>query len=472
VGSYYDRRMELTPRLTLTLVVLAAACPGSAPTDSHARDGAAESVGWTEARPFDLTPLDRQRPHEGASPDASCSPACQSWEVCNKGGCQCPTSLPAGWPAGLLAPLTTGPLLVPTASNALQGADNVYAPDLHALQGGWVMWYGGQGGDGHDRIFVATSADGAAWRKWPSDSAPQPALDRGSSNHVNDPSVVNVGGAWMMYFTDAAVGEDDRIWLATSTKLTGFSKVQLVLDKGAAGSWESVKVGRPSVLYEGGVFKMWYDGQDGSSRHIGYATSADGKSWTRHAQNPVFKNAGAVDVKRVGGSYVLVTESAVGTYWATSPDGIHCWTDRGLLFGLSGKAYDAHGQVTPFVQVDQGKLRAIWFGGASVATWDKNRIALALPQGASWPGAGCTGCTPGGLSCSAACQAVSNPPEGSCGAPGSTEPSACCSCLASPCAGCLGGSADCHAACVAAGWVGGFCDNPGSTNPSACCACW
>lgn len=75
------------------------------------------------------------------------------------------------------------------------------------------------------RPRVATSRDGAAWRKWPSDAAPRPVLDRGASNHVNDPSVVRAGGRWSMFYTDAPTAENDRIWLAQSDGLTGFARV-------------------------------------------------------------------------------------------------------------------------------------------------------------------------------------------------------------------------------------------------------
>jgi hypothetical protein len=207
---------------------------------------------------------------------------------------------------------------------------------------------------------------------------------------------------------------------------------------------------------------------------VGYATSKDGKSFTRHPSNPVFKNAGAVDVKKVGGVYVMLRESGSGTYWATSIDGIHCWVDRGKLLGKSGKAYDAYGQVTPFLQLSAaGKASAIWFGGASVSSWNKNRVAAAYPTGAAGPaGGGCTACTTAGWSCSAACQAVTSSPVGTCAVPGSTNPGKCCACSASKCAGCLGGAKDCHAACVGIGAAGGTCAHPGSTNPSVCCACW
>jgi hypothetical protein len=327
------------------------------------------------------------------------------------------------------------------------------------------MFYGAQGGDGHDRIYLAWSQNnGMEWRKYPKDATPEPVLDRGSSNHVNDPSVVQVGSTFRMYYTDAPTAELDRIWLAEATSLSKFTKSGEVLGP-VAGTWENDKVGRPSVILENGVYKMWYDGTANGQRHVGFASSTDGIHFTRYANNPIVKNAGAVDVKKVSGTYVMLREGGDGTYWSTSTDGLS-WVDRGKLFGLSGKGYDAYGQVTPFLETDGSTVKAIWFGGASVSTWNKNRIAAAFPSGlAVPPGGGCTACTTEGITCAESCKG-----GGSCGAPGSTNPGACCVCAPEGCGGCTQ-SVDCQAACVGVGKAGGWCGQPGSTTPSACCVC-
>lgn len=394
------------------------------------------------------------------------APAATDAPVDSAGSCD--HALPAGWPAGFSV-YRYNPILRPTSASPNQGADNIYAPDIHPFSGAKVMWYGAQGSDGHDRIYLAWSRDGMAWSKWPSDGAPAPVLERGASNHVNDPSVVRSGDTWRMYYTDAPTAENDEIWLAESTKLTAFTKVQRVLDKGPAGAWDEEKVGRPSVLYEGGVYRMWYDGTSKGRRHVGLATSMDGVHFTRAPQNPVFLDAGAIDVKRVGGTLVMLREAGDGTYFATSTDGI-CWIDRGKLFGLSGSSYDRYGQVTPFLEVDGGTVLGVWFGGASVATWNKNRVAAAFPLGTSPSGGGCTECVTPGLSCSAACVNGGAGAVGVCAAPGSTSPGACCNCQPSGCEACTT-KGDCQAACVGIGKAGGWCAYPGSTTSGRCCAC-
>ncbi|MBC8232067.1 hypothetical protein H8E77_21175 [bacterium] len=55
-----------------------------------------------------------------------------------------------------------------------------------------------------------------------------------------------------------------------------------VLDVGADGEWDDTGVIRPNVIFNNGVYQMWYAGHDGTNWRIGYATSDDGITWTKH----------------------------------------------------------------------------------------------------------------------------------------------------------------------------------------------
>ena len=366
------------------------------------------------------------------------------------------------------------PVLVPTVSDADEGLDNVYAPDVMRIGGEWWMWYGAQGSDGHDRIMLAKSDDLVTWRKHPSWSNPVAVVPPGGANHVNDPSVVRHPdtGTFFMFYTEAAVGTDDQIALATSPNGEVFTRQGIVLDVGAPGAWDAHKVGRPSVLYEAGEFRMWFDGQINGIRHVGYATSPDGFTWTKYAGNPIVHGAGAIDVDRDSGLYVMVAEAVDGTLGWVGSDPV-TWSTQGRIFPRSGQPYDAYGQVTPHLVVDEGALVAIMFGGASDGCWCHNRVGIA------WPGSvptspGCDGCLGGVASCQEACE-LAGLGGGACGAPGSTDPAACCACdggtLPQDCSLCLDGAATCEEACQGSGFDHGTCGNPGSTDPSDCCAC-
>lgn len=265
------------------------------------------------------------------------------------------------------------------------GEGNIYAPSVLIDDGKWKMWYGGQGNDGHDRISYAESPDGKHWNRI------GVVLEDKTANHINDPAVIKIGDRFFMYFTRAEKFVIDRIHVATSKDGVEWKQHGVALDAGPQDAWDSLSVGRPTVIHEHDVFKMWYDGRKNfppctpvkdvpistdSHRYVGYATSNDGLTWSRHGDKPVFGNdAGGIDVKRIGDVYVMLYESHGGTRYAKSRDGVR-WDDSGWLVEKSGNDVDRHGHVTPFL-LTGGKAKSwLFFGAARAASWDRNCIAV------------------------------------------------------------------------------------------------
>ena len=268
---------------------------------------------------------------------------------------------------------------------APHGKGNVYAPDILIENGTYRMWYGGQGEDGHDRIHYAESRDGLRWKK------KGVVLEDKTANHVNDPSVVHARNRYFMYYTVAGTGVVDRIDVAVSKNGIDWRRQGTALRAGKPGAWEGLLVGRPSVLFEDGQFKMWYDGRKDlppnapdadapksptSKRSVGYATSRDGLRWTRHGKNPVYgDDAGGVHVIRTESCYIMVYESHIGTKIAGSRDGLS-WKSSGILVKPTGTPVDKHGHVTPFLLVEKSRSPLLLFAGAAnAATWNRNSIA-------------------------------------------------------------------------------------------------
>jgi hypothetical protein len=109
---------------------------------------------------------------------------------------------------------------------------------------------------------------------------------------------------------------------------------QPVLVGGGKGAWDEFVREKVAVIQDGAIFRMWYVGHDAegqASSKVGYATSPDGITWTRHAGNPVIsrKDVKDQDVSVVRGPdgkfwmYIEVNDSWIDLF--TSSDGVR-WT--------------------------------------------------------------------------------------------------------------------------------------------------
>jgi hypothetical protein len=161
---------------------------------------------------------------------------------------------------------------------------------------------------------------------------------------VDSPSVVNIGGQFLLYYEAAdAVSHTYQIGRATSSDGVTWTKSSNnpVLRPGSSGTWDSLEVRFPVVQFDGTTYRMWYRGWDGnllSAAKIGLATSTDGVTWTKSSSNPVFgTNLGGTGF--VPGSVIINNgtfrmwysspiDSSVGL--ATSADGV-IWTDMGAV---------------------------------------------------------------------------------------------------------------------------------------------
>lgn len=102
------------------------------------------------------------------------------------------------------------------------------------------------------------------------------------------------------------------------------------------GHWDARIRERGWILREDGQYKLWYTGYDGTregQRQLGYATSPDGLTWTRHPRNPLAREHWVEDVMVVkdGARYLMVAEGRNDqAHLLTSPDGLE-WTRLGRV---------------------------------------------------------------------------------------------------------------------------------------------
>ncbi len=174
------------------------------------------------------------------------------------------------------------------------------------------------------------------------------------------------------YFRDSVTL---RATLSLEAKQT-WTKYGVVLDKGAPGDNDSREVSTPSLLYDQGIYKMWYSGNDGGEGSwILYATSPDGISWTRHGT--VLGPGGAGEDRKLVYQFVM-KDGAMFKMWysgfdgsnyrifhATSPDGI-AWTKKGLVLDLgpAGSQEDFY-VYDPYI-LKEGSTYRMWYTGRDV----------------------------------------------------------------------------------------------------------
>ena len=100
-------------------------------------------------------------------------------------------------------------------------------------------------------------------------------------------------------------------------------------------TWDEKIRERGYILKEGDNYYMWYTGlkPDGSPLALGYATSPDGITWSRCAENPIFDDSWTEDmmVLKVKGTYQMFAEGKNDiAHRLSSKDRVH-WRDHGTL---------------------------------------------------------------------------------------------------------------------------------------------
>jgi predicted GH43/DUF377 family glycosyl hydrolase len=187
----------------------------------------------------------------------------------------------------------------------------------------YMMWYRGVDAGGARGIGLANSGDGVIWTK---DSA-NPVLEPGGSGSwdesINSARVIKDSPIYKMWY--AASEDAMRIGYATSDDGKNWSKHpdNPVLDVGGAGAWDEREVTCPHIIKDGMTYKMWYTGKDNDDNYgLGYATSSNGTVWTKYSGNPVLTPGvlGAWDHQGVLCPSVLMNDSVYRMWYFGKSD--------------------------------------------------------------------------------------------------------------------------------------------------------
>ena len=186
----------------------------------------------------------------------------------------------------------------------------------------------------------------------PAAKPPAPtAAGQTSAGWIKSPANPVLGGALGTCFDIAVLKEGDtfRMWFSWRPKKSiaiteskdgvHWGEPVIVLGPNKETDWEA-DINRPAILRRDGGYHIWYTGQAGGQSRIGYATSTDGKTWTRRSAKPVLSPEQPWEKAALMCPHVIWDEQsrrfrmwysggeqyepdAIG--YATSPDGL-AWT--------------------------------------------------------------------------------------------------------------------------------------------------
>lgn len=263
----------------------------------------------------------------------------------------------------------------------------IYEAGAQLLSGTvYKLWY--TGGWGTPSIGYAESADGLTWTKYGSN----PVV----ANHCRS-MVFKDGSTYYMYTAPTA---QTTIDLYTSSNGVAWTlDTAGVIGLGAGGQWDDQLVANVHVWKESANdWRMMYEAKKSTtSWRIGYATSSDGRVWSKSGSNPVITGGGNGGqggpwVAKVSGTYYLwCHRSLAGTnglptdiYRYTSTD-LVTWTPMpnypmlARITSDEGAATEVGQAADPFLLVRDNQLYLFYSGSANgLLQAGAQRIKLAI----------------------------------------------------------------------------------------------
>jgi len=217
---------------------------------------------------------------------------------------------------------------------------------------------------------VTLSPDPSSWTKYGGSPVLQIGTSSWDDHRLSFPCVIRMGSVYKMWYAASpSMTSLYEIGYATSTDGISWTKYSgnPVLVDGPTGSWDDIYVTVPRVIYDDGIYKMWYAGNDGTNSETGYATSTDGINWIKNADNPIFVNNGPSWESAGVGISCMINEKGWYNFWYGGGNGAVSRT--GYAKSLTG--FDFNRNPTFVLDVGpSGTWDDVWAAQASVARYD------------------------------------------------------------------------------------------------------
>ncbi len=211
--------------------------------------------------------------------------------------------------------------------------------------GVYSVFYGCYGGVSYpDSIAMATATSfPISWSKYSSSTVLAGTASTWDASGVQDPCVLYENGTYKMWYSGVSGGkwQIGYAWTSATSGAGVFSKHgdNPIFQVGPAGAWDDAGVKMPWVVKVGSTYHMWYVGSSAlGGTHIGHATSADGRNWTRDPANPVLRTDPSVGwesarveqpcVLNVNGRFLMLYTGVKGSNYEVGM----AWSDDGVTW--------------------------------------------------------------------------------------------------------------------------------------------
>lgn len=228
------------------------------------------------------------------------------------------------------------------------------------------MWY--VSSDSWIGLGYATSTNGVNWTK----HVTNPVFEVGPEGIWENAtptvsSIVLIDNTFHMWY---GIWDETNCFIGYATSPDGITWTKHdsnpVFEPGPEGAWDDEGVLQSKVIYKDGIYYMWYTGWDGTTDRMGYATSSDGVNWTKYAGNPVL-DIGPIDswdAKGISSSSVVFN----GTYyemWYEGGDSLQVGTPGWVWSNGTGYATSSDG--ITWTKFEQNPLD---YRGLCCEAWD------------------------------------------------------------------------------------------------------
>jgi len=178
----------------------------------------------------------------------------------------------------------------------------------------------------------------------------------------------------MLVTLASGTGVFDELNTPIGANFTNFTVSNSVGDGGGLDSGEIYKC---SVIKDGGIYKMWYSGYNGSNWRINYCTSTDGVTWAGHQLVVANNSEGTYDTNHAytpwvikdGSTYKMWYLGSSGTtnsiIYCTSTDGITWANFQDVLHEGDEGVYDTADVFTSIVIKESDTSYKMWYGGST-----------------------------------------------------------------------------------------------------------